>query len=103
MLRRIPVADIEAMRKAQGERIQRLRSKIWAEMAGRPDPADPARTIPSPIPVNDLVTTALRIEAREAALHGLDAPAKQQVLAATATFSQPISDEELDIQLGAAD
>jgi hypothetical protein len=55
--------------------------------------------IPSPIPVNALVTTALRIEARDARLFGLDAPTKQQILAAMVTFGQPISDQELDRRL----
>jgi hypothetical protein len=68
-------------------------------MAGRPYPADPARMIPSPIPVNALVTTVLRIEARDARLFSLDAPTKQQILATTVTFGQPISDQELDRRL----
>ena len=99
-LKRLPKADVEALRKAQSERLQRMRGKVWTEIAGRADPRDPTKVVaPSPELLNDLIGTALRIEAREAALHGLDAPAKQQVLAATATFSQPISDEELDRQL----
>jgi DNA-binding NarL/FixJ family response regulator len=33
-LKRLPKADVEALRKAQGERLQRMRGKLWTEIAG---------------------------------------------------------------------
>jgi hypothetical protein len=48
--------------------------------------------------LNGLIGTALRIEAREARLFGLDAPTKQQISPTPAAFGQAISDEELERQ-----
>ncbi len=68
------------MRKVQGERLQRMRGKVWSEMAGRADPGDPTKVIaPSPEMLNNLIGTALKIETREATLFGLDAPTKSAV------------------------
>ena len=93
-LKRLPAADVEAMRKLSEERIQQMRQKIWSEMAGRRDPNDPNRTIPSNIPITELVDRAVRIDRHEAMLFGLDAPTKSDVL--TRVTGQPISDEQLD-------
>ena len=98
-LKRLPKPDVEAMRTAQGERLQRMRGKVWTEIAGRADPADPTKVIPpGPQLFNDLIGTELKIEAREAALFGLDAPTKQQIVA-TAMLGAPLSEEELDRRL----
>ena len=98
-LKRLPAADVEALRKAQSERLQRMRGKLWTEIAGRADPNNPSNVIaPSPELLNDLIGTALRLEAREARLFGLDAPTKQQIAAPPVTFAQPMSDEEADRQ-----
>jgi len=99
VLKRLPTADVETLRKAQSERLQRMRGKLWTEIAGRADPNNPSKVIaPSPELLNDLIGTLLRIEAREARLFGLDAPTKQQISTAPATFAQPVSDEELERQ-----
>jgi hypothetical protein len=92
-----PKADVEEMRKLEAERIADLRQRIWSELAGRPDPADPNRTLrPDPETLADLVRTAIRISRHEALVFGLDAPSKAEVVAA---FSgQPVSDEELERQ-----
>jgi hypothetical protein len=37
-----PKAAVNEMRKLEAERIADLRQLIWSELAGRPDPADPA-------------------------------------------------------------
>jgi hypothetical protein len=98
-LKRTPTADVETLRKAQSERLQRMRGKLWTEIAGRADPSNPSKVIaPSPELLNDLIGTALRIEAREARLFGLDAPTKQQISPGPATFAQPMSDEEAERQ-----
>jgi DNA-binding NarL/FixJ family response regulator len=93
---RLPKSDIEAMRTMQSERLQRLRGKAWSEMSGRTDPTDPTRIIPlSPELLNNYINTALKIEARDAALHGLDAPTRQQIVA-TALVGSALLDQELD-------
>ena len=38
VLKRLPKADIEALRKAQGERLQRMRGKVWSELSSTGDP-----------------------------------------------------------------
>jgi len=97
-LKRLPKADVEAMRKMESERIRDLRFRIWNELAGRPDPNDPAKTVrPEPGLVIDLVDKAIKIARHEARLFGLDTPSTQQV--ASPIVGQPISDEELDRQL----
>ena len=98
-LKRLPSADVETLRKTQSERLQRMRGKVWTEIAGRADPNNPSKVIaPSPELLNDLIGTALRLEAREARLFGLDAPTKQQIAAAPVAFAQPMSDEEAERQ-----
>ena len=98
-LKRLPSADVETLRKTQSERLQRMRGKVWTEIAGRADPNNPSKVIaPSPELLNDLIGTALRLEAREARLFGLDAPTKQQIAAAPVTFAQPMSDEGAERQ-----
>jgi hypothetical protein len=97
-LKRLPTAEVETLREAQSERLQRMRGKVWTEIAGRADPSNPSTVIaPSPELLNDLICT-LRIEAHEARLFGLDAPTKQQISPGPATFAQPVSDEEAERQ-----
>jgi hypothetical protein len=70
-----------------------MRGKLWTEIAGRADPSNPSRVIaPSPELLNELIDTALRIEAREARLLGPDAPTRPQISPASATFAQPITE-----------
>jgi len=57
-----------------------------------------AAKAPEPELLNDLIGTALKIEARTAALYGLDAPTKQQIVA-TAVVGASLSEEELDRRL----
>jgi hypothetical protein len=87
------------MRKIEAERIADLRRRIWAELAGRPDPKfpnDPTKTIrPSPGRVIRLIDTAINLSRHEALLFGLYAPRKAQAVSAPV---QPVSDEELDRQ-----
>jgi hypothetical protein len=50
-----------------------MRSKLWAEIAGRADPNDPTEVIaPSLELLNDLLGIALRIETRGAALYRVE-------------------------------
>jgi hypothetical protein len=96
-LKLIPKAGVDEMRKLEAERIADLRQRIWSELAGRPDPSDPNRTLrPSPERLADLVRTALRISRHEAMVFGLDAPTKLEALAGLP--SQPMSDEEAERQ-----
>jgi hypothetical protein len=97
-LRAIPKADVDEYRKLEAERIADLRQRIWSELAGRPDPNDPTKTIrPDPATIADLTRTAIRLSRHEAILFGMDEPSRAQVVS---HFSnQPISDEELDAGL----
>jgi hypothetical protein len=98
-LKLIPKAGIEEMRKLEAERIADLRQRIWSELAGRPDAANPAKTIRlNPTVFVALVSQAIKLSRHEARLFGLDAPTKQQISTAPATFAQPVSDEELERQ-----
>jgi hypothetical protein len=48
-LKRLPNADVETLRKAQSERLQRMRGKLWTEIAGRADPSNLSKVIaPNP-------------------------------------------------------
>jgi hypothetical protein len=38
----LPTADVDSLRKAQSERIQQMRGKLWTEIAGRADPSNPS-------------------------------------------------------------
>jgi hypothetical protein len=91
---RMPPGDIELMRKMEGERITDLRRRIWSELAGRPDPADPTKTIrPDPGQVMEMIGTAVKVGRHEAMIFGLDAPTKSDI-AAVFQGAQPITDEE---------
>jgi len=60
VLKRLPTADVETLRKAQSERLQRMRRKLWTEIAGRADPSNPSKVnAPSPELLNDLIGTVL--------------------------------------------
>jgi hypothetical protein len=74
----LPTADVDSLCKAQSERLQQMRGKLWTEIAGR---ADPSKVFaPSPELLNDLSGTVLWIEAREARIFALDAPTRQQIV-----------------------
>jgi hypothetical protein len=82
------------------------RRRVYAELAGRTEQvSDPERpgqmkTVTVRPTVEEVyagVDRIVRIEMREAKLHGLDAPKKSEVMAAVT--GQAISDEEIDIQL----
>jgi hypothetical protein len=92
----IPKADLEEMRKLEGERIADLRQRVWSELAGRPG-KDGQTVKPEPDLVVDLIDKALKISRHEAMVFGLDAPTKAQVL--SAAVGQSVSDQELDVQL----
>jgi hypothetical protein len=68
-LRRIPQKAAAEARAAQIERLDRLRSKVWSHFKDATDATDLAT----------LAVAALRIEAREASLLGLDAPRQLEV------------------------
>jgi hypothetical protein len=97
-LYRLPKADVVALRKLQAERIQDMRLKVWGEISGRQD--ENGRTIPSEIPITQLIDRALKIERHEAVLFGLDAPAKAHVAVDDAgAGGHLMTDEELDAGL----
>jgi hypothetical protein len=62
-LKRLPKADIEAMKKLQAERIEEMRLKVWAEISGRQGPD--GKVMPSEIPITELIDRALKIERHE--------------------------------------
>ena len=97
-VKRMPKADVAAIRKLEAERIADLRQRIWAELAGRPDPNNPTQTIrPAPEPrVVDLVDKAIKIARHEAMMFGADGPTRSQTV--LAFMGQAISDEELERQ-----
>jgi DNA-binding CsgD family transcriptional regulator len=97
VLRRLPAADLEELRKAQGERITLLLQKAWGEFSGRRDSSGDL-VLPTVDQVNDLIASALKIERHEAIIFGLDAPTKSAVVSAIVTHT--IGDDELDNQLG---
>jgi AraC-like DNA-binding protein len=101
--KRFPKKDAELATSIQRERLNDARRRVYTELAGRqePDPDNPGqmRTVRlSPDEVFRGVDRIVRIEEREATLLGLDAPRKSEVIGAL--IGQPISDEEMDIQLG---
>ena len=97
-LRAIVHPAVEEFRKLEAERIADLRQRIWSEMAGRPDPNDPTKTIrPDPGLLVDLVDKAIKISRHEAMVFGYDAPSKSEI--ASQVISRPISDAEMDEQL----
>jgi hypothetical protein len=101
--KRIPAKDVEKLRALQSERLNDARRRVYTELAGRqePDPEHPGqmRTVRlSPDEVFRGVDRIVRLEEREATLLVLDASKKSEVL--SAIIGQPISDEEMDIQLG---
>jgi hypothetical protein len=103
---RIPKADIEALRKLEGERIQTMRFSLFNELAGRErevdDPDNPGKKKritfrPEPELVIDIVDKAVKVSRHEALLFGLDAPTKADIV--SRVTGQAISDEELDAGL----
>lgn len=95
-IERLPAADVEAMRKAQGERIELMRQKVWGAISGRRD-ANGQVVLPSTDQLNDLIDRALKIERHEALLWGLDAPTRSAIVSAVA--GQALTDAEVDIRL----
>ncbi len=107
VLRRIPPADIDTMRKLEGERITDMRRRIWSELAGRqeqvPDPDNPGQkktvTIrPEPEQVMEMLRTAVRVGRHEAAIFGYEAPVKADINALFPAAAQPITDEEAAVR-----
>jgi hypothetical protein len=73
-IKRIPPADVELLRKLEGERISDLRRRIWSEFAGRhehlPDPNAPGemKTVtvrPDIDQVNGLIDRAVKVGRHE--------------------------------------
>ena len=86
------------MRKLEGERIAELRQRVWTDLAGKPDPKDPTRTVrPEGETLATLIGAAMRLSQREAALFGLDAPTKSAII--PEGVGRLFSPEEIDIQL----
>ena len=78
-LRAIVHPAVEELRKLEAERIADLRQRIWSELAGRPDPNDPQKTIrPDPATVVALIGQAIKLARHEASIFGMvvqpDAP-----------------------------
>lgn len=98
LVKRLPKADVELLRKLETERIADMRQRLWSEMAGRPDPADPTKTIrPDPGTVRELIDSAIKVGRHEAAIFGMDAPNKSEMVGTIGV--QTLTPEELDIQL----
>jgi hypothetical protein len=100
--KRFPKKDLELAINLSKERLNDARRRVYTELAGRqePDPDNPGqmRTVRlSPDEVFRGVDRIVRIEEREATLLGLDAPRKSEILGTL--VGQPITDEEMDIQL----
>jgi len=96
-LKATPKADIEELRKLEMERIADLRQRIWAELAGKPDPNDPTKTIrPEGEALAALINAAIRLSRHEAMVTGLDAPAKNDVVATV--VGRTLNDEEMGRQ-----
>ena len=71
-LRAIVHPAVEEMRKLEGERIADLRQRIWSELAGRPNPKDPQKTVrPDPEIVATLVGQAIKLARHEAFIFGM--------------------------------
>ncbi len=86
-VKRMPPGDVELMRKMEGERITDMRRRIWSELAGRPDPVDPTKTIrPGPSLMMEILDRAVKVGRHEAMIFGLD------------QMAQPITDEEAAIR-----
>lgn len=89
-----PKANIEEMRKLEAERIADLRQRVWTDLAGKPDPNDPSRTIrPTGETLATLVNAAVRLSRHESMVFGMDAPSKAEVM--SVAVGRTVSDEEL--------
>jgi hypothetical protein len=89
-----PKADIEELRKLEAERIADLRQRLWTDLAGKPDPNDPKKTIrPEGETLATLVNAAIRLSRHEAMVFGLDTASKNELVASV--VGQTLSDEEL--------
>src|SRR5258708_269235 len=77
-----PKRDLEELRTLELERIADLRQRLWAELAGKPDPDDPTRIIrPEGEALATLINAAVKLSRHEAMVLGLDAPTRNEVLA----------------------
>jgi hypothetical protein len=93
-LKMTPKADIEEMRKIEAERLADLRQRLWTDLAGKPDPIDPSRTIrPTGETLATLVNAAVRLSRHESMMFGMDAPSKAEVM--SVAVGRTLSDEEL--------
>lgn len=101
--KRFPKKDVELATNLSKERLNNARRQVYTELAGRqePDPEHPGqmRTVRlSPDEVFRGVDRIVRIEEREAALLGLDAPKQSEVQSAVPGHA--VNDEEIDVWLG---
>jgi hypothetical protein len=93
-LKTTPKADLEELRKLEAERIADLRQRLWIDLAGKPDPDDPTRIIrPEGETLATLINAAVRLSRHEAMVLGLDAPAKNEIVASV--MGRTLDDEEL--------
>ena len=93
-MNKTPKADIEELRKLEAERIADLRHRGWTDLAGKPDPNDPSRTIrPTGETLATLINAMVRLSRHESMLFGMDAPSKAEVM--SVAMGRTVSDEEL--------
>jgi hypothetical protein len=100
-VKRIPPKDRHLLRKMQSERFADYRRRLFGELAGREksDPANPGQKVvvrPEVAEVDALVARLAAIDRQEADLYGLNAKRSDEP---TIVVNQPISEEEMDIQL----
>ena len=85
-LQKLPSGAIEEHRKIELERIADLRTRLWAEMNGRPDPKFPDDESkirkPSPKVMGDLIDSAIRLSRHEAMILGRDVQPRDALAAA---------------------
>jgi hypothetical protein len=86
----LPALDLAERRAAAGDRLQAYRSILWKAI--QDDMISPT----------ELVKTALAVDAREAALFGLDAPAKVQTTAAAPEVDEDTIRAVREVQAAAA-
>jgi hypothetical protein len=82
-LQKLPSGAIEEHRTIERERIADLRTRLWAEMNGRPDPKDPSKIRkPSPKVMGDLIDSAIRLSPLGAMILGMDVQPRDALAAA---------------------
>jgi hypothetical protein len=82
-LRKIPSGAIEEHRAIELERIADLRTRLWAEMNGRPDPKNPSIIRkPSPQSMANLIESAIKLSRHEAMILWMDVQPRHALAAA---------------------